>query len=238
MFTGIIETIGTITSASAKPGGMTLTVCADSTTKNRGQLPVSTDSNRVAATERSEVDGRFAKPGDSISVNGACLTVTSLSGDTIHFDVSKETLSKTTLKTCRPGQSVNLERAMSADARFGGHIVQGHIDGVGKISAIQKQGDFAVFTIQPPAELIDQIVAKGSIALDGISLTVASIKDKTFTVALIPETLSRTIWGKSRVGDTVNIETDVMLKAVQKQLEKIQQGKPGLTEEKLRDLGF
>ena len=90
---------------------------------------------------------------------------------------------------------------MSADARFGGHIVQGHIDGIGKIISIRKQGDFAVFAIEPPAELLDQIVTKGSVALDGISLTVASITGKAFTVALIPETLSRTIWGQSKVGD-------------------------------------
>jgi riboflavin synthase len=235
MFTGIIENIGKITSASAKPGGMTLTVCLDSTTisptvaanasepisgKNRGQLPV------------------FAKSGDSIAVNGVCLTGTSLAGNTITFDVSAETLNRTTLKNCRPGQSINLERAMSADARFGGHIVQGHIDGVGKIISIRKQGDFAVFAVESPAEILDQIVVKGSVALDGVSLTVASITGKTFTVALIPETLSRTIWGKSKVGDAVNIETDILLKAVQKQLEKIQPNNPGLSEDKLREMGF
>jgi len=228
MFTGIIETIGTMATASAKPGGMMLSVRLENRSperkqqdlENRGQLPV------------------FTKTGDSIAINGVCLTVTTLSGNVITFDVSAETLSKTTLKNCRPGQSVNIERAMSADARFDGHIVQGHIDGTGKIISIQKQGDFAVFAIEPPAELMDQIVTKGSIALDGISLTVASITGKTFTVALIPETLSRTIWAKSKVGDSVNIETDILLKAVQKQLHKIQSNKPGLTEEKLRELGF
>jgi riboflavin synthase len=216
MFTGIIETTGTITSTSAKPGGMTLSVRLE----NRGQLPV------------------FAKSGDSIAVNGTCLTVTRLSGDTITFDVSAESLSKTTLKNYHPGQSVNIERAMSADARFGGHVVQGHVDGIGKIISIRKEGNFAVFAIQPPTELMDQIVTKGSVALDGISLTVASIVGKAFTVALIPETLSRTIWAQSKVGDPVNIETDILLKAVQKQLDKIQPNKPGLTEEKLRDMGF
>jgi riboflavin synthase len=230
MFTGIIETTGSIVSASAKPGGMSLTVQLDcrvcssaahaknpvfTKSENRGQLPV------------------FAKSGDSIAINGVCLTVTRLSGDTITFDVSAESLSKTTLKNCRPGQSVNIERAMSADARFGGHIVQGHIDGIGKIISIRKQGDFAVFAIEPPSKLMSQIVTKGSIALDGISLTVASITGNAFTVALIPETLARTIWAKSKIGDQVNIETDILLRALQKQSEK-----PGLTEDKLRDLGF
>jgi riboflavin synthase len=229
MFTGIIETIGTISSASGKPGGMTLTVHLDPASrvcssaahvKNRGQLPV------------------FTKPGDSIAINGVCLTVTRLSGNTISFDVSAESLSRTTLKNCRPGQSVNIERAMSADGRFDGHIVQGHIDDVGKIISIRKEGNFAVFAIESPLQLLDQIVVKGSIALDGISLTVASITGKTFTVALIPETLSRTTWGQSKVGDAVNIETDILLKAVQKQLNKIQSDKTALNEENLREMGF
>jgi len=127
---------------------------------------------------------------------------------------------------------------MSANARFGGHVVQGHIDGVGKITAIRKQGDFAVFAIELPAQVLDEIVVKGSVALDGISLTVASITGNAFTVALIPETLSRTTWKQSRIGDAVNIETDILLKAVQKQHSKIQPDKTSLTEEKLRDMGF
>lgn len=213
MFTGIIETIGKITSVSGKAGGMKLAIQPGSTTKG-------------------------IKTGDSIAVNGACLTVACLSGDTALFDVSAETLGRTTLKNSRPGQSVNLERAMPADGRFDGHIVQGHIDGVGKIISIQKQGDFAVFAVEPPAQLLDQIVVKGSVALDGISLTVASMTGKTFTVTLIPETLSRTIWGQSKVGDAVNIETDILLKAVRKQLEKIQPNQSGLTEDKLKEMGF
>jgi riboflavin synthase len=178
------------------------------------------------------------KTGDSIAVNGVCLTVTRLSGDTAVFDVSAESLNRTTLKNSRPGQSVNLERAMSAEARFGGHVVQGHIDSIGKIISIQKQGDFAVFTLEAPAQLLKEIVVKGSIALDGISLTVASIAGKTFTVAVIPETLSRTTWGQSKVSDTVNIETDILLKAVRKQIEKILPNQSGLTEDKLKELGF
>jgi len=227
MFTGIIENCGKITSTSGKAGGMTLSVQFDSA-----------NPCRVCSSAAHAKNPLFAKTGDSIAINGVCLTVTHLSGNTATFDVSAATLNRTTLKTCRPGQSVNLERAMSADGRFDGHIVQGHIDGVGKIISIHKQGDFAVFTIQPPAQLLDQIVVKGSVALDGISLTVASITGKTFTVALIPETLSRTIWAQSKVGNTINIETDILLKAVQKQIEKIQPNNPGLSEDKLREMGF
>ena len=213
MFTGIIETVGKVTAVFPKTGGVALTV----------QL------GHIA---------KGVKTGDSIAINGVCLTITELAETSARFDVSPETLNRTTLSRIRNGQQVNLERAIAADARFGGHIVQGHIDGVGKIISIQKQGDFAVFTIEPPAELLNEIIVKGSIALDGISLTVASIVGKTFTVALIPETLTRTTWGQSKVGDTVNIETDILLKAVRKQLEKILPSKAELTEEKLRELGF
>ena len=213
MFTGIIETIGSVVSASPKAGGMTLGV-------------------------RLEMVAEGTKLGDSIAVNGVCLTVTALSGEIAQFDVGGESLSRTTLKTIRTGGRVNLERAMPAGGRFGGHVVQGHIDGVGKIVSIQKQGDFAVFTVEPPKELLDEIIVKGSIALDGISLTVASIAGTTFSTAIIPETLSRTLWGQSKIGDAVNIETDILIKAVRKQLEKILPNKSNLTEDKLKALGF
>lgn len=213
MFTGIIETIGSVVSTSPRAGGMTLAV----------RLGVVADGTKL---------------GDSIAVNGVCLTVTALSGDTAHFDVSGESLNRTTLKTIRTGGRVNLERAMPAGGRFGGHVVQGHIDGVGKMVSIQKQGDFAVFTVEPPKELLDEIIVKGSIALDGISLTVASIAGTTFSTAIIPETLSRTIWGQSKIGDPVNIETDILIKAVRKQLKKILPNKSMLTEDNLKAWGF
>lgn len=213
MFTGIIESIGTVLSVVPRAGGMMLTV-------------------RLGAAAEG------TKLGDSIAVNGVCLTVTSLHGDTAGFDVSGESLSRSTLKHIRTGQVVNLERAMQAGARFGGHIVQGHVDGVGKIASIEKKGDFSVFTIEPPAELMVEIVVKGSVALDGISLTAASVTDKALTVALIPETLGRTTWGRSKAGDAVNIETDILVKAIRKQLENIVPAREGLTESKLRELGF
>ncbi|HML76393.1 MAG TPA: riboflavin synthase [Anaerohalosphaeraceae bacterium] len=213
MFTGIIESIGTVLSVVPRAGGMMLTV-------------------RLGAAAEG------TKLGDSIAVNGVCLTVTSLHGDTAGFDVSGESLSRSTLNHIRTGQIVNLERAMQAGARFGGHVVQGHVDGVGKIVSIEKKGDFSVFTIEPPAELMAEIVVKGSVALDGISLTAASVTEKALTAALIPETLVRTTWGRSKAGDAVNIETDILVKAIRKQLERIVPAHEGLTESKLRELGF
>ncbi len=211
MFTGIIDGIGQAVGISRRSGGMSLQV-------ELGQL----------------ADG--VRAGDSIAVNGVCLTAAALNGTKADFDVSKETLGKTTLKEIRPGAGVNLERAMAADGRFGGHIVQGHIDGVGRIAAIRKDGEFAVFTIEPPVELMDEIIVKGSIAIDGISLTVAAVRERSFDVALIPQTLSRSTWGKAVPGQAVNIETDILIKAVRKQLQKMI-GPGGLTEQRLEETG-
>jgi riboflavin synthase len=212
MFTGIIDGIDQAAGISRRSGGMSLQV-------ELGQL------------------AEGVRAGDSIAVNGVCLTAAALNGTKADFDVSKETLGKTTLKEIRPGAGVNLERAMAADGRFGGHIVQGHIDGVGRIAAIRKDGEFAVFTIEPPAELMDEIIVKGSIAIDGISLTVAAVRERSFDVALIPQTLSRSTWGKAVPGQAVNIETDILIKAVRKQLQKMI-GPGGLTEQRLKETGF
>lgn len=213
MFTGIIEHIGKVVSLSPKAGGQVIQV----------------DIGPLAAGSRL---------GDSIAINGVCLTITELSNALARFDVSPETLAKSTLKTVRPGAAVNLERAMQAGGRFGGHIVQGHIDGVGKIASIQKKGGFAEFVIEPPKELLSEIITKGSIALDGISLTVAGIESGKFRIAIIPETLARTTWQNSKIGDITNIETDIIVKAVRKQIERILPATRGLNEETLRGLGF
>ncbi len=213
MFTGIIEHLGKIISLSPRAGGQAITI-------DIGPLA---DGSRL---------------GDSIAVNGVCLTITEFSGSIARFDVSPETIAKSTLKSIRPGLLVNLERAMQAGGRFGGHIVQGHIDGVGKIISIQKKGAFAEFVIEPPKELLTEIIAKGSIALDGISLTVAGIENGRFWIAIIPETLVRTTWSQAKIGDAVNIETDIIVKSVRKQLERILPATGNLTLEKLRDLGF
>lgn len=213
MFTGIIEHIGKVISLLPKVGGQAIQV----------------DIGPLATGSRL---------GDSIAINGVCLTIAELSGSIARFDVSPETLAKSTLKSIRSGASVNLERAMQAGGRFGGHIVQGHIDGVGKIVSIQKKGEFAEFTIEPPKELLTEIIAKGSIALDGISLTVAGIGNGRFWIAIIPETLSRTTWQNSKLGDITNIETDIIVKAVRKQIEHILPSDKGLSESTLRELGF
>lgn len=213
MFTGIIETVGAVRQVLPKGSQMQLVV----------------DINRIAEGTR---------PGDSIAVNGVCLTVSKLNGTEALFDVSTETINRSTLKNLHPGAKVNLERAMSANGRFGGHIVQGHVDGIAKIAAIQKQADFAVFRFQAPSDLLDQMVTKGSVAVDGISLTVAKLDNTGFEVALIPTTLQETTWQAAKVGDAVNIETDILIKVVKKQLEKILPAQGGLTADKLKEYGF
>ena len=213
MFTGMIEAIGTVRRATAAGGLMTLEV-------DLGPTATGQDA-----------------PGDSIAVNGVCLTVSGLDGRCARFDVSGESLAKTTLKHLKPAGKVNLERAMRAQGRFGGHIVQGHIDGVGAIAAIKKQGDFAVFRFSAAPQLLGQMVLKGSVAVDGVSVTIAALDKTGFEVALIPTTLKETLWHASKVGDPVNIETDILVKAIRRQLEQML-GTGGLTEAKLKELGF
>ena len=158
------------------------------------------------------------KVGDSIAVNGVCLTVTRLLGDGFTADVMPETLRRTNLGRLGGGDPVNLERAMAADGRFGGHIVSGHIDGTGKITQMRPEGNAILVTITAPQEIMALIVEKGSVAIDGISLTVASATDDSFQVSVIPHTGEETILLKKRVGDAVNLENDVIGKYVQKLL--------------------
>lgn len=212
MFTGIIETVAAVTGVR----------------QTGSQLRLTVDIGPLAED---------AKLGDSIAVNGVCLTVCRLSGSTADFDVSTETVAKSSLKNLKSGSAVNLERAMSANGRFGGHIVQGHVDGTGRIAAIRKQADFATFRFEVGADLLDQMVLKGSVAVDGVSVTVAALDKTGFEVAVIPVTLKETTWHKAAVGDVVNIETDILIKVVKKQLEKILPT-GGLTAEKLKEYGF
>jgi riboflavin synthase len=213
MFTGIIEAVGSVVSTRSGGGGMVLSV----------------DLKGLSGPIRL---------GESIAVNGVCLTVSKLAGFGADFDVSTETVSRSSLGRLRSGAKVNLERAMATDGRFGGHIVQGHIDGIGTIMAIRKQGSFAEFSFSAPAELLDAMVEKGSVALDGISLTVARMEPRGFTVALIPTTQAATIWSQAKVGDEVNIETDILIKIVKQHLGKILPMKGNLSDDKLRELGF
>ena len=195
MFTGIIEDIGVIANINKMAG--------------RWEISLKT------ALQPSTI-----KEGDSISVDGVCLTVTRLSGNIFSVDASLETLQRTTLKDKRTGQKVNLERAMSAESRFGGHLVTGHIDGVGSIVEKGKEGDSVKLVIEVSPSLSRYIVGKGSVAINGISLTVNEQRDNMFTVNIIPYTVSRTTIGEKNLRDAINIETDIIGKYVESFLTK------------------
>ena len=154
-----------------------------------------------------------AKVGDSIAVDGVCLTVTGRQHDSLTFDLSDETLERTTFGP-RQGGTVNLERPVTLMTRLGGHLVQGHVDGVGTVEAVAPEGDGVRMTIRVPDGLDRYLVEKGSVAVDGVSLTVAALGDGTFEVSLIPHTLAATTLGERRSGDTVNLEVDMLAKYV------------------------
>jgi len=213
MFTGLIEAVCTVKSVRRSENTMLLSI----------------DLGGLAED---------SKIGDSIAINGGCLTIAKLEGDVATFDLSGETLAKSTLGKLKPSSQVNVERAMKATDRFGGHIVQGHIDGTATIKAIDKHGQFADMKFAIPAELLDQMVVKGSVAVDGISLTIASMDRNSFSVSIIPETLKKTTLSRVKIGDEVNIEIDIIVKTIKKQLEKILPQKQPLTTEKLKELGF
>lgn len=213
MFTGLIEAVCTVMSVRRSENAMLLSI-------DLGELA---DDSRI---------------GDSIAINGVCLTIAKLEGSIATFELSGETLARSTLGKLKPSPQVNVERAIKAADRFGGHFVQGHIDGTAKIKAIDKHGQFADMKFAAEPELLDAMVVKGSVAVDGISLTIASIDRNSFTVALIPETLNKTTLSQVKIGDDVNIETDIIVKTIKTQLEKILPQKQQLTAEKLRELGF
>lgn len=193
MFTGIIEEVGAIASMQRGARSCVLTIKA-----------------RVVLAD--------AHVGDSIAVNGTCLTVTSFTADRFTADVMNETLERSSLARLRPGAHVNLERAMLATGRFGGHIVSGHIDGVGTVTSMRADGNAVWYTIAAPRSVLRLIVEKGSIAIDGISLTVARVSDADFSVSVIPHTREVTNLGGVRVGDVVNLENDVVGKYVERLL--------------------
>lgn len=191
MFTGIIEEIGTVRRIEHGAKGARLTI----------QAKTVLEDTRI---------------GDSIATNGVCLTVVSMTGDSFSADVMAESLRRSSLGTLQGGSSVNLERAMAANGRFGGHIVSGHIDGTGTIAS-QKREDNAVWVkVKTPAPLLRYIVEKGSIAIDGVSLTVAAVTDTDFSVSIIPHTGAQTILLGKKPGDPVNLECDVIGKYVEK----------------------
>lgn len=198
MFTGLVESLGTVRSLD------------DEADAKRLVVEVPADFVDAAAPRRHL--------GESVAINGCCLTVVAVNGILWDFQVGHETLARTNLGRLQVGDAVNLERAMPANGRFGGHIVQGHIDGVGRVAAIDSHADFADYTFEVSESLTAQMVEKGSVAVDGVSLTVVCVEPTRFQVMLIPHTLTVTTLGRRKIGDEVNIETDVLAKYVQKLL--------------------
>ena len=202
MFTGIIEEIGTV---------------------KRVQHSGSSSFIEIQAKKVLE----DVHMGDSIAVNGVCLTVTHFDSSVFRADVMNETLSRSSLGSLTTGSPVNLERAMAANGRFGGHIVSGHIDGTGTITDIKNDGIAVWYTVSAAPELLRYIVEKGSIAIDGISLTVAKVTDTSFSVSIIPHTAARTILGTKKAGDTVNLENDIIGKYAEKLMKPAESPKTG-----------
>ncbi len=187
MFTGIIEEIGSIARVESSASSMRLIIHATKVLED-------------------------VKTGDSIAVNGVCLTVTSFTHDHFIVDVMPETFYATTLKNISRGSSINLERAMSANGRFGGHFVSGHIDGVGSINKILPKENAVYYEVKVPGECKHLFIVKGSVAIDGTSLTIFKVEDDLITVSLIPQTRKDTVLGTKHSGDSVNIECDMMAK--------------------------
>lgn len=195
MFSGIVEDVGTVVSRNPVGGGALLRV--------------------ATAIPLSEV-----RTGDSIAVSGACLTVTGKEGGEFTCDVSAETLSRTTFHRLRPGSRVNLERSLTLSGRLDGHLVYGHVDGTGTVRGIRSEGESRVFHIRADPSIMKFVVYKGAVAVEGVSLTVSSVRTEGFEVALIPLTLGRTTLGEMRPGDPVNVETDIIGKYVLRFLER------------------
>jgi len=194
MFTGIVEELGTVAAVEDQGDAIRLSIHAQHVLTDVGL-------------------------GDSIAVNGCCLTVAEHDGDTWTADVMQETLDKTSLAGVRPGDRVNLERAVTPTTRLGGHIVQGHVDGVGVVRRRTPSEHWEVVEVEMPPELGRYLVDKGSVTVDGVSLTVVEAGADAFTVSLIPETLARTTLGSRQPGDRVNLEVDVLAKHVEKLLQ-------------------
>jgi riboflavin synthase len=198
---------------------------------------------RASASGRClRVDLRSIAPGvqvgDSIAIDGACLTVTRLTGTVADFDVSAETLNCSTIGQLQVQAKVNVERALRLGDRMGGHMVQGHVDGLATVVEQTQQDRFLTMWLKADRPLVDQMVSKGSVAVNGISLTVADLKTDRFCVAVIPETLRATTLAHARVGDRVNIEIDVIVKTVRRYLDTMLPSAPSLTVNKLQQLGF
>ena len=215
MFTGIVEELGTV--KKIKKG-----------------------ANSAVFTIEAEKILDDLKIGDSVAVNGICLTVTACLKDGFTADVMHETLNCSALIQLSPGQHVNLERAMPANGRFGGHIVAGHVDGTGKITEVRRDDNAVWYTIQASPDIMKYIVIKGSVTIDGISLTVAKVSETDFSISAIPHTVKITVLGDRKEGDIVNLETDIIGKYVEKLIipVKEQPVKSNITRDFLNKYGF
>lgn len=217
IFTGIIEELGVVKSIAINGASGCITIKA-----------------------KKVLEG--TQLGDSIAVNGTCLTVTSINSDGFSADVMAETVRRTSLSQVGKGDMVNLERAMILNGRFGGHIVSGHIDGTGTITKYTKEENAIWVTIKAPDEILDLIVEKGSICIDGISLTVATVSDRDFQVSIIPHTAKDTTLIHKKVGSLVNLENDIVGKYIKKLMENKQEEQAkkasGLTMEMLEEYGL
>ena len=194
MFTGIIEELGTVATVEVLPDSIRLAIKGDLVRQDLSQ-------------------------GESISVNGVCLTAAQITSDGFIADVMLETLNRSSLSGISEGESVNLERAMSGAGRFGGHVVQGHVDGVAEIISREPSANWEVVKVQIPSELSKYVVHKGSITFDGVSLTVNEISGDIVSLSLIPETLRLTTLGTKQVGDKLNVEADILAKHIEKLIE-------------------
>jgi riboflavin synthase len=195
MFTGIVEGQGTVQSLRPEGPGVELAIAPPR------EMSAESEKNRV---------------GDSIAINGCCLTVVAMRDGGWSFQAGTETLSRTNLGALKTGDSVNLERSLPANGRLGGHFVQGHVDGLGHVDAIDRDGQWTTMWFRVSDRLTRQMVEKGSIAVDGVSLTLVRVERDRFSVALIPHTLTVTTLGRLRIGDPVNIETDIIGKYLEK----------------------
>ena len=213
MFTGIIEELGKIDSLQPHEGGAKIRISAELVTQGTND-------------------------GDSIAVNGVCLTALDVSAEGFSADVSQETLNRSTLGQLITGSRVNLERAVTPSTRLGGHIVQGHVDGRGEFISATKSGDFWTVRIGYPADMGQYFVYKGSVSVEGISLTIASLSDSYFEIAIIPKTWELTNLSTLNPGDAVNLEADVIAKYVERIMTYRETKTDGVTMELLKDAGF
>jgi len=213
MFTGIIEHLGKLK-----------------------QVSLQADSAVIVVDIGPLIDGVI--PGDSVAINGACLTVTQIKGSEVYFDVSGETLSKTTIGKLAVSDHVNIERSLKIGDKLGGHFVTGHVDCVGVINKIESKTGQSTVWFSVSNEITNSMIKKGSVAIDGISLTIVDLKEKLFSVALIPFTLDATTLGSKKAGQKVNIETDMLGKWVKRILTTNDNTTSGVTEEMLKAKGF